>query len=98
MESLRRRVWQARRMGLAFGDLELDLATFELRRAGQRVPMEPQAFDVPVATSSGQPTCGCGSPTAQWPEVRCAPQPTCCSVPRTPATGLPPRPCAASSC
>ena len=36
------------RMGLAFGDLELDLGTFELRRAGQRVPMEPQAFDVLV--------------------------------------------------
>ena len=35
-------------MGLAFGDLELDLGTFELRRAGQRVPMEPQAFDVLV--------------------------------------------------
>ncbi len=35
-------------MGLAFGDLELDLAAFELRRAGQRVPMEPQAFDVLV--------------------------------------------------
>ena len=35
-------------MGLAFGDLELDLGTFELRRAGRRVPMEPQAFDVLV--------------------------------------------------
>ena len=34
-------------MVLAFGDgLELDTARFELRRAGRRVPMEPQAFEV----------------------------------------------------
>jgi pimeloyl-ACP methyl ester carboxylesterase/DNA-binding winged helix-turn-helix (wHTH) protein len=32
---------------LAFGDgLELDTAQFELRRAGRRVPVEPQVFDV----------------------------------------------------
>ena len=30
----------------AFDDLELDTGTVELRRAGQVVPMEPQAFDV----------------------------------------------------
>ena len=35
-------------MALAFGDLELDLSLFELRRQGVRVPMEPQAFDVLV--------------------------------------------------
>ncbi len=29
-----------------FADCELDLGRFELRRAGQRVPMEPQVFDV----------------------------------------------------
>ena len=39
-------MWQARRVVLAFGDLELDLARFELRRGGVRVPMEPQAFSV----------------------------------------------------
>ena len=34
-------------MVLGFGDgLELDTARFELRRAGRRVPMEPQAFEV----------------------------------------------------
>ena len=34
-------------MVLAFGDgLELDTALFELRAAGRRVPLEPQAFDV----------------------------------------------------
>jgi DNA-binding winged helix-turn-helix (wHTH) protein len=33
-------------MGLAFGDLELDLSLFELRLHGPRVPLEPQAFDV----------------------------------------------------
>ncbi len=31
---------------VAFGDFELDAAGFELRRAGARVPMEPQSFDV----------------------------------------------------
>ena len=31
---------------IAFDDLELDSALFELRRGGTRVPMEPQAFDV----------------------------------------------------
>ena len=31
---------------VAFGDFELDPASFELRRAGVRVPMEPQSFDV----------------------------------------------------
>jgi DNA-binding response OmpR family regulator len=31
---------------MAFGDLELDLARFELRRAGVRVSMEPQVFSV----------------------------------------------------
>ncbi len=33
-------------MSLSFGDLELDLTLFELRRTGIRVPLEPQAFDV----------------------------------------------------
>ena len=40
--------WDAREVALAFGDLELDLSLFELRRQGVRVPMEPQAFDVLV--------------------------------------------------
>lgn len=31
---------------LRFDDLELDMALFELRRGGAKVPMEPQAFDV----------------------------------------------------
>ena len=31
---------------IAFDDLELDAALFELRRGGTRVPMEPQTFDV----------------------------------------------------
>jgi DNA-binding winged helix-turn-helix (wHTH) protein len=31
---------------VAFGDLELDSALFELRRGATRVPMEPQTFDV----------------------------------------------------
>jgi DNA-binding winged helix-turn-helix (wHTH) protein len=31
---------------VAFGDLELDSALFELRRGGTRVPIEPQTFDV----------------------------------------------------
>ena len=35
-------------MSLRFADLELDLALFELRRDGLRVPLEPQAFDVLV--------------------------------------------------
>lgn len=39
-------MWQARLVVLAFDDLELDTARFELRRAGVRVPMEPQAFSV----------------------------------------------------
>jgi DNA-binding response OmpR family regulator len=29
-----------------FGDVELDMTTYEVRRAGHRVPLEPQAFDV----------------------------------------------------
>lgn len=33
-------------MIVRFDELELDLSVFELRRAGQRVPMEPQAFEV----------------------------------------------------
>lgn len=35
-----------RRAIYAFGDLELDLPAVELRRAGQRVAIEPQVFDV----------------------------------------------------
>ncbi len=35
-------------MSLRFAELELDLALFELRRDGARVPLEPQAFDVLV--------------------------------------------------
>ncbi len=31
---------------IRFGDCELDLDRFELRRGGTRVPMEPQVFDV----------------------------------------------------
>jgi len=31
---------------IAFHDLELDVALFELRRGGTKVPMEPQVFDV----------------------------------------------------
>ena len=42
-------MWQIRRVVLAFADgLELDTALFELRRGGQAVPLEPQAFDVLV--------------------------------------------------
>ena len=33
-------------MIFAFGDTELDTATFELRRAGAAVDVEPQVFDV----------------------------------------------------
>jgi DNA-binding winged helix-turn-helix (wHTH) protein len=33
-------------MILAFGDCELDLDRYELRRAGEAVPIEPQVFDV----------------------------------------------------
>jgi predicted ATPase/DNA-binding winged helix-turn-helix (wHTH) protein len=33
-------------MRFCFGDFELDTTTFELRRAGMRVHLEPQAFDV----------------------------------------------------
>jgi DNA-binding winged helix-turn-helix (wHTH) protein/pimeloyl-ACP methyl ester carboxylesterase len=33
---------------LSFDDLELDAGLFELRRGGDKVPMEPQAFDVLV--------------------------------------------------
>jgi DNA-binding winged helix-turn-helix (wHTH) protein len=29
-----------------FGDCELDLDMFELRRAGRRCPIEPQVFDL----------------------------------------------------
>ena len=35
-------------MSLRFAELELDLALFELRRDGERIPLEPQAFDVLV--------------------------------------------------
>jgi DNA-binding winged helix-turn-helix (wHTH) protein len=31
---------------IAFGEFEIDRASFELRRSGRRVPIEPQAFDV----------------------------------------------------
>lgn len=31
---------------IGFDDVEMDLALFELRRGGTRVPMEPQTFDV----------------------------------------------------
>jgi DNA-binding winged helix-turn-helix (wHTH) protein len=33
---------------IAFDDMELDSALFELRRGGMKMPMEPQAFDVLV--------------------------------------------------
>src|SRR5689334_13287412 len=33
---------------IRFEDFELDTARFELRRAGQRIPIEPQAFDLLV--------------------------------------------------
>lgn len=33
-------------MAYSFGDVELDTTTYELRRGGRRVPLEPQAFDV----------------------------------------------------
>ena len=39
-------------MILAFGDCELDLDRYELRRAGLLVPMEPQVFDVLVHLAS----------------------------------------------
>ena len=39
-------------MILAFGDCELDLDRYELRRAGLRVPIEPQVFDVLVHLAS----------------------------------------------
>jgi len=41
-------LWQIRRVPavIAFDDLELDAALFELRRDGTKVPMEPQTFDV----------------------------------------------------
>ena len=35
-------------MAYAFGDVELDTTTYEVRRDGHRVPLEPQAFDVLV--------------------------------------------------
>lgn len=35
-------------MAYAFGDVELDTTTYEVRRDGTRVPLEPQAFDVLV--------------------------------------------------
>jgi DNA-binding winged helix-turn-helix (wHTH) protein/alpha-beta hydrolase superfamily lysophospholipase len=42
-------VWHIERVVLALGEgLELDTLLFELRRGDQRVPMEPQAFDVLV--------------------------------------------------
>jgi DNA-binding winged helix-turn-helix (wHTH) protein/pimeloyl-ACP methyl ester carboxylesterase len=40
--------WHADLMVLAFEGFVLDLATFELRRDGAHVPIEPQAFDVLV--------------------------------------------------
>ena len=39
-------------MILAFGDCELDLDRYELRRAGLLVPLEPQVFDVLVHLAS----------------------------------------------
>ena len=39
-------------MILAFGDCELDLDRYELRRAGLLVPIEPQVFDVLVHLAS----------------------------------------------
>ncbi len=39
-------MWQAGPVVFAFGDRELDPALFELRRAGVRVPLEPQVFNV----------------------------------------------------
>ena len=33
-------------MLFSFGEMEFDSSTFELRRSGRRVPLEPQAFDV----------------------------------------------------
>src|SRR6266536_1051382 len=41
-----RALWQARHVVFTFDDLELDLSLFELRRAGVRVPLEPQVFSV----------------------------------------------------
>src|SRR5689334_77936 len=38
--------WQAFRMRYRFEGGQLDLATFELRRNGAPVPVEPQVFDV----------------------------------------------------
>ena len=40
------RAWDAQVVAYSFGDVELDTTTYELRRAGRRVPLEPQAFDV----------------------------------------------------
>jgi TolB-like protein/class 3 adenylate cyclase/Tfp pilus assembly protein PilF len=33
---------------IRFGDFELDLALFELRQSGERIPLEPQVFDLLV--------------------------------------------------
>lgn len=33
---------------ISFGDFELDTALFELRQAGERIPLEPQVFDLLV--------------------------------------------------
>ena len=42
-------MWHIDGVVLALGEgLELDTLLFELRRGGQRVPLEPQAFDVLV--------------------------------------------------
>ncbi len=41
-----RALWQARHVVFTFDDLALDLSLFELRRAGVRVPLEPQVFSV----------------------------------------------------
>ena len=38
--------WQGAFLIFVFGDCELDLDRFELRRAGRRCPVEPQVFDL----------------------------------------------------
>ena len=42
------RAWDAQVVAYSFGDVELDTTTYEVRRDGHRVPLEPQAFDVLV--------------------------------------------------
>jgi DNA-binding winged helix-turn-helix (wHTH) protein len=41
-----RPTWHASAMRYRFEDGQLDLGTFELRRGGAPVPVEPQVFDV----------------------------------------------------